>query len=308
MEETKQLKPYEELIELADNKFKTMLKEGDYKKIMDAMICIGDYSLRNQMLILEANPNATHVEGMNGWNYRGKSIKPGEKGIKILAPTYSKEVVCDGDNASQQQITNQLSGYRIHFVFDESQTNGIDKKAFKTTPEMLVENIDIVKAALLSLVKGYEIKEINNFDGNITSRLNTEKKTIELNASLSEENKIRVLINQIAAANIVMRDRRNFNCIKTADMEALEISAVNYIVANKLGLTTEKLIEPDVSTFSEQDFSKFSGNISLIRSISQKMLLAVEGKLEYEIAKQKRNQEAQTTNNLQTNKQTEVSM
>ncbi len=306
MQETKQLQPHEELIEIADSKFKTMLKAGDYKKILDAMIRIGDYSLRNQMLILEAKPNATHVEGMNGWNYRGKSIKPGEKGIKILAPVYTKEVICDSNDSMSQQVTNQLAGYRVHFVFDESQTTGTNKRALKLTPELLVENIGLVKTALMGLVKGYELKETNGFEGNITSRLNTENKTIELNADLSEENKIRVLINQIAAANILMRDKRNFNCIKTAEMENLEISAVNYIVSNRLGLDTEKLMEPNVASFSEQDFVKFSGNMSLVRSISQKIILAVEGKLEYELYKQKRAQEALST--PKTNSNTEVSM
>jgi hypothetical protein len=42
------------------------------------------------MLILSQKENAIKVKGMSGWNYLGRSVNPGEKGIKIIVPIIKK--------------------------------------------------------------------------------------------------------------------------------------------------------------------------------------------------------------------------
>ena len=71
------------------------------------------------------------------------------------------------------------------------------------------------------------------------------------------------------------------------------MSAIYYIVSNRLGLKTEKLTVPDFSESSEKDIEKFAGNIGVIRSVSQKMILEVENKLSYELFKQSEAAKAQ---------------
>jgi len=276
----------DDLIKQADAKFEEMLREGKYRELIDAMISLGDYSLRNQMLILAANPNATHVEGMNAWNYRKRSIKPGEKSIKILAPVFGKEVVFDKDGQPTETVLNKVTGYRVNFVFDESQTQGEDVRDFRATPALLDENYDFVTDVLKGTIKGFDFSESDALGTEVTSRLDTESRTIEISSTLEREAKIKTLINQIAAANVLTRDRRNFNGLQSSEMNSVEMSAITYIVANRLGLKTEKLIEPDFSKFGDKDYEKFAGNIGVIRSVSQKMIMAVENKLSYELHRQ----------------------
>ena len=52
MEENKSKYNTEELIGKADALFAEMLKEGRYRELIDAMVNLGEYSLRNQMLIM----------------------------------------------------------------------------------------------------------------------------------------------------------------------------------------------------------------------------------------------------------------
>lgn len=254
------------LIRQADETFEKLLKEGKYRELIDAMILLGDYSLRNQMLILAAKPDATRVEGMNAWNYRKRSIKPGEKSIKILAPVFAKEVVFDKNGQPTENVVNKVTGYRINYVFDESQTKGEDVRDLKITPEILDKNYDFITDVLKGTIKGFEFGE---------------------SESLGKEAKLKTLINQIAAANVLTRDRRNFTGIRSSEMNGVEMSAITYIVANRLGLKTDKLTEPDFSKFGEKDFARFAGNIGVIRSVSQKIIMAVENKLSYELHKQK---------------------
>ena len=254
------------LIRQADETFEKLLKEGKYRELIDAMILLGDYSLRNQMLILAAKPDATRVEGMNAWNYRKRSIKPGEKSIKILAPVFAKEVVFDKNGQPTENVVNKVTGYRINYVFDESQTKGEDIRDLKITPEILDKNYDFITDVLKGTIKGFEFGE---------------------SESLGKEAKLKTLINQIAAANVLTRDRRNFTGIRSSEMNGVEMSAITYIVANRLGLKTDKLTELDFSKFGEKDFARFAGNIGVIRSVSQKIIMAVENKLSYELHKQK---------------------
>lgn len=44
------------------------------------------YSARNVLLIAAQRPTATHLEGVRSWNELGRSVRPGEKGIRIFAP------------------------------------------------------------------------------------------------------------------------------------------------------------------------------------------------------------------------------
>ena len=277
----------DDLIRQADETFEKYLKEGKYRELIDAMILLGDYSLRNQMLILAAKPDATRVEGMNAWNYRKRSIKPGEKSIKILAPVFAKEVVFDKNGQPTENVVNKVTGYRINYVFDESQTKGEDVRDLKITPEILDKNYDFITDVLKGTIKGFEFGESESLGKEVTSRLDTESRIIEISKTLDKEAKLKTLINQIAAANVLTRDRRNFIGIRSSEMNGVEMSAITYIVANRLGLKTDKLTEPDFSKFGEKDFARFAGNIGVIRSVSQKIIMAVENKLSYELHKQK---------------------
>jgi N-terminal domain of anti-restriction factor ArdC len=100
------------------------------------------YSARNVLLIAAQRPNATHLEGVRSWNELGRSVRPGEKGIRIFAPAIGIKT----NNQNQAQDTSQkparrkkaaeppkeltqpqetqLLGFRPVWVFDISQTGG----------------------------------------------------------------------------------------------------------------------------------------------------------------------------------------
>ncbi len=96
------------------------------------------YSARNVLLIAAQRPTATHLEGMRSWNELGRSVRPGEKGIRIFAPMVGTKQ--NGQSQAQdtsknagkgkkagkpvQQPETQLLGFRGVWVFDVSQTGG----------------------------------------------------------------------------------------------------------------------------------------------------------------------------------------
>ena len=89
------------------------------------------YSARNVLLIAAQRPDATHLEGVRSWNELGRSVRPGEKGIRIFAPTIGIKPEGQAQDASKnnrkrkkQEPETQLLGFRGVSVFDISQTGG----------------------------------------------------------------------------------------------------------------------------------------------------------------------------------------
>src|SRR5579864_7330815 len=88
------------------------------------------YSARNILLIAAQRPSATHLEGVRSWNELGRSVRPGERGIRIFAPTVGikPDSQSQPEDASKktrkrkkQEPETQLLGFRGVWVFDISQ-------------------------------------------------------------------------------------------------------------------------------------------------------------------------------------------
>lgn len=79
------------------------------------------YSERNAMLIVMQAPEATEVAGFKAWQERGRQVRKGEHGIRILAPA--------GRGASDEPTAEHPEGkpgrqfFRLISVFDISQTD-----------------------------------------------------------------------------------------------------------------------------------------------------------------------------------------
>ena len=84
-------KPYsreeiDKLLKEIDAKLEEFIRSDKFKDVLILMGNLGKYSVTNIIYILLQKPDAVTVNGMKQWNYLGRSIKPGEKAINILAP------------------------------------------------------------------------------------------------------------------------------------------------------------------------------------------------------------------------------
>ena len=79
-----------------------------------------NYSLGNILEIARQRPDATRVAGFWKWKELGRSVKKGEKGIRILAPIIG--VRRKKDEKAEKDITKQnaavLVGFRSTYVFE----------------------------------------------------------------------------------------------------------------------------------------------------------------------------------------------
>ena len=116
-----------------------------------------NYSFGNVLEIARQMPTATRVAGFWTWNKLGRSVKAGAKGIRILAPIVG--VRRKKQEEAERDITKQnervLLGFRNAYVFDISQTEGVDLPNLHEVNGDPGENIDRLAAFLKS--KGIQL-------------------------------------------------------------------------------------------------------------------------------------------------------
>jgi hypothetical protein len=95
-------------------------------------------------------PTATRVAGFWTWKKLGRFVSAGAKGIRILAPIIG--VRRKKYKEAQKDVTKQnervLIGFRNAYVFDISQTNGVDLPAMHEVGGVPGDNIDRIVAYL----------------------------------------------------------------------------------------------------------------------------------------------------------------
>lgn len=294
MENEKKLKYNpEDMSAAADAEFLLFMKEGKFKDLISTMPTLGRYSLRNQMLILMQNPNATNVNRMRAWNYQKRSIIKDQKSIRIIKPTFATQVSTDDKGNITEKTLDKVTGYEVDYVYDVSQTKGEPLNDIFADGTATDKYYDTVKGALMESLKGYEFKTHEPSEDESYGVLDTLNKTISTRSDLSKSDTLLVLIKQVAAANVVMRDRRNFQGLSPSEMDNVrnvEMSAIAYTVAKRLHLEEQPLVYPDFTDMDDETVAKFADNVGVIRSVSQRMINATEGavgKLIYEEEKAK---------------------
>src|SRR5271156_5833277 len=117
---------------------------------LTAMSRFHNYSFGNVLEIARQMPTATRVAGFWTWKNLGRSVNAGAKGIRILAPIVG--VRRKKDEQAAKDITKQnervLLGFRNAYVFDISQTNGVDLPEMHEVSGDPGENFDRLAAFL----------------------------------------------------------------------------------------------------------------------------------------------------------------
>ena len=113
------------------------LEEGHSEGLTAYLMAMGrfhNYSFGNILEIARQKPSATRVAGMYAWNQLGRNVRKGEHGIRILAPMTGIRRKKDDEAAKDVRTQNQsvLVGFRSVYVFDVSQTEGLELPEFSS--------------------------------------------------------------------------------------------------------------------------------------------------------------------------------
>ena len=284
-------KPVDKMKEITDRLEQGILGlyESDrYADYLRTMSKFHDYSLNNTILIAMQGGNL--VKGYKQWEKEfDRHVKPGEKAIKILAPspfTVKKQVekidpdtqkpVFDKDGkpvTEEKEI--KIPAFRVVSVFDISQTEG---KELPALTYELTGNVEQYKDFFAALEKtspfamGFEA-----LSGGVKGRCNYEEKRIIINEGMDELQNIKTAIHEIAHATLhdtalAMPERPDR---RTREVQA---ESVAYAVCQHYGLDTSDYSFGYIAGWSSgKELAELKGSLETIRSTAAKLIDTIDG-------------------------------
>ena len=284
-------KPADKMKEITDRLEQGILGiyESDrYADYLRTMSKFHDYSLNNTILIAMQGGNL--VKGYKQWEKEfDRHVKPGEKAIKILAPspfTVKKQVekidpdtqkpVFDKDGkpvTEEKEI--KIPAFRVVSVFDVSQTEG---KELPTLTYELTGNVEQYKDFFAALEKtspfamGFEA-----LSGGVKGRCNYEEKRIIINEGMDELQNIKTAIHEIAHATLHDIDK---DAPERPDRRTREVQAesVAYAVCQHYGLDTSDYSFGYIAGWSSgKELAELKGSLETIRSTAASLIDTIDG-------------------------------
>ena len=284
-------KPADKMKEITDRLEQGILGlyESDrYADYLRTMSKFHDYSLNNTILIAMQGGNL--VKGYKQWEKEfDRHVKPGEKAIKILAPspfTVKKQVekidpdtqkpVFDKDGkpvTEEKEI--KIPAFRVVSVFDVSQTEG---KELPSLTYELTGNVEQYKDFFTALEKTSPFAmEFEALSGSIKGRCNYEEKRISINEGMDELQNIKTAIHEIAHATLHDIDK---DASERPDRRTREVQAesVAYAVCQHYGLDTSDYSFGYIAGWSSgKELAELKGSLETIRSTAAKLIDTIDG-------------------------------
>ncbi len=217
---------------------------------LTAMSRFHAYSFGNVLEIARQMPTATRVAGFWTWKNLGRSVKAGQKGIRILAPIVGSRH--KKDTEAQRDITKQneriLLGFRNAYVFDVSQTEGLNLPAVHEVSGDPGENIDRLAAFLKT--KGIQLV----YNEKIAPALGMSYGgRIAILPGQSKAETFATLVHETAHELLHKSERRTAT---TKTVRETEAEAVAFVVGKAVGLVT--------GSASADYIQLYHGNASLL--------------------------------------------
>jgi hypothetical protein len=217
---------------------------------LNAMSRFHNYSLGNILEIARQKPDATRVAGFWKWKELGRSVKKGEKGIRILAPIIG--VRRKKDEEANKDITKQntvvLVGFRSAYVFDVSQTEGAELPELRGMSGDVGENRD----RLIAFIDRQGIELV--FTERIAPALGMSYGgRIAILPGQSKAEEFSTLVHELAHEMLHKAERRTAT---TKVVRETEAEAIAFVVGKAVGLET--------GTASADYIQLYHGNASLL--------------------------------------------
>lgn len=254
----------------------------DWRRYLDFQAKLHAYSPRNVLLItaqharefadgLVPYAEPTYVAGFNTWKALGRAVNKGQHGYAILAPCrYDRRVAVDaeghvralaktdapaeGENVEARKV---LAGFRIEYVFDVSQTTGVEL-AEPPQPELLQgEAPPGLGAAVATLIeeRGFEVSTVPDAGaiGGANGQTNWASRTVLVRADMDDAAMVKTLVHE--AAHVLLHEGPPGRYLPRATKE-IEAESVAYVVAATHGMASDGYSFPCVAAWAGEDGAK----------------------------------------------------
>ena len=294
-----------------------------YKEYLCVMSKFHHYSFNNTMLIALQKPDASLIAGFSAWkNSHGRTVKKGEKGIRIIAPAPFKVkqemekldpktnmplIGADGKAVTEEkEIT--IPAYKVVSVFDVSQTEG--KEIPSIGVDELTGDVSQYEDFFTALKKASPVPiALEHIEGSAHGYYHLAEKRIAIDDNMSELQTLKTAIHEIAHAklhdidlNAPKEEKENHPNQRTREVEA---ESVAYTVCQHYGLDTSDYSFGYVAGWSSgKELSELKGSLETIRLAASELIDSIDGHFkELQRARENELSEKETELPLQEEKQ-----
>ncbi len=254
---------------------------------LTAMSRFHNYSFGNVLEIARQMPTATRVAGFWTWKNLGRSVNSGAKGIRILAPIVG--VRRKKDSEAEKDLTTQntrtLLGFRNAYVFDISQTNGVDLPTIERATGDPGEGIERLAAFLNT--QGIQLV----YNPKIAPALGMSYGgRIAILPGQSKAEEFSTLVHETAHEMLHKAERRTAT---TKTVRETEAEAVAFVVGKAVGLVTGNA-SADYIQLYHGNASLLAESLEVIQQTASLILAALEPPVEDEAAQPTEAEQEQT--------------
>ena len=261
-----------------------------YKAYLTTMAKFHNYSFNNTLLI--AMQGGQLVAGFNKWKDTfHRTVKKGEKGIKILAPAPYKvkqkmekldeqgKPILDKDGKPlTEEKTVQIPAFKVVSVFDVSQTEGepLPTIAVNELSGSVQDYQDFFKALEQSSPVPIGFEDI---EGGAHGYFHLLDNRIAIQEGMSQLQTIKTAIHEIAHAKLHAIDPNDPEQTNRPDSRTREVQAesVAYAVCQHYGLDTSEYSFGYVAGWSSgRELAELKASLEIIRSAAHELISALD--------------------------------
>ena len=243
----------------------------NYQNYLRTMAKFHKYSAGNQILIWTQKPDATRVAAFGTWKKMGRYVKGGEKGIRIIAPSFVNvdKLVTHADG-TQEVVKVKIPFYKPVYVFDVSQTEG---EELPTIARMANYDIDNYESLIQIIKKVAEIPvTFEDIVGTARGYYSPSENKIVLKAGMAQSETVSVLIHELGHSVMHKNDSG-----KTRNSEEVEAESVAFVVSNYLGLDTGTSSFEYIANWSTgKEVKELKASLDVISKTSQEIIDKIE--------------------------------
>ena len=272
---------------------KDIFNSDRYKDYLRFCSKLPKYSVNNQILIMLQKPEATMCQSFLSWKNMGRSIKKGEKGIRILAPSpfkvqqeqnkideYGSPILDKDGNNIKEIVKITINAFKPVSTFDISQTEGEP-----------IPNIEVNE--LTSTIEGYEtllnsISEIvsvpitfENISSGAKGYFSLADNRIVIQEGMSEAQTLKTLIHE--SAHSILHSKTALDSSsekKSKNQKETEAESVAYIVCQHYGIDTSEYSFQYLATWSkDKEVSELKSSLDIIRETASSLIDKIDNRL-----------------------------
>lgn len=269
----------DEILKSLENGIRDFMQTDRYKDYLRAVGRFHDYSTNNIALITMQRPDATLVAGYTTWkNAFNRSVKKGEKGIRIIAPypvkiEKEKDVFDAYGNLRREKVTVTVPRFRCVSVFDVSQTEG--DRLPELEPAELNKEVDGYSTMIKALERTSRVPvSYREIKGGARGFYDASVDRITIKSGMGQSQTVKTLIHEIAHS--FLHGKVNGGALMPAGTKEVEAESVAYTVCSAFGIDTSEYTFPYVTAWAAKvDDSVLRDSMDRIRETSSELIYSL---------------------------------